>query len=343
MATFSALLMLQNSLLTSRQQMTDVVSETNDHHKKLKKTATTPDSNTLSSKLAWLITYPNSGTTFTLSLLESVTNYSTATNYMVDHKVLPRPIFPVYRNQPKGPFYRRTLPLPNTTVLVKSHCHSNVPLPGELDGIENFVHGCSETKLLGKLGGTIIKHYNISLVDKVVHLIRNPFDNLIANFHHANKNASDSPEAFRRECFAQRHHQQQQDIKRRMANDASDVSSLPGDYNNHVYKAFLPGSPCYNRLVSYITWHNNAFQLPAFLGGIQSLVLYYEDYERDLEGTTQKLLEFLDLSIQGELLPFRPRHYNDDYFFAKERQSIKALARQMASVETWNAIERYFE
>lgn len=270
-------------------------------------------------KLAWLMTYPNSGTTYTLSLMEQVTKTSMASNYMQDRKVLPRPTVQIFEDQPVGPFWRGPImnPLPNTTVLVKTHCvHVGGPAKALSMSLESFVQGCRKTTI-GLYDG----------VSKTVHLVRSPFDNLISSFHHFLK-GPDNAQHFQDMCLEQNLEQWPEKFVH--------ISFTKEDLE------LIWRTPCHNKVIFYVMWHNRAFELPARLG-IPSLLIYYEDYEEDLQGTVQKLLDFLELPLRGELLPFTARHDYDDYFSDVDRENIKTLAKKLASKETWQAIKHYFE
>lgn len=271
-----------------------------------------------SPQLAWLMSYPNSGTTFTLNHISAVSKLTMATNYKIDK---PRPIHPVYRDQQEGPFWREPHDIktcPNTTILVKTHCvHTGGESMIHTHSIERFIAGCYETRL----GGASDRRGSYHGVSKVIHLIRNPFHNLIANYHFMLMNG-------------QKALQSVQDFSRRCLQAKHDPPFL--------VNATTVGSTCQFRLIAYIVFHNQAFEVAARLG-IPSLTIYYEDYQSDLRGTTQQVLDFLDLPFRGELLSFTPRLDYDDYFSTSDRASIKALAKQWASDKTWAAIEHYFE
>ena len=86
--------------------------------------------------MVWLVSFPNSGTTYTLSIVQEMTHPSTATNYggnERDTKNNSVPVFHEYEpydensNNENGPFYRSPEQLlyhsyHNAHVITKTHC-----------------------------------------------------------------------------------------------------------------------------------------------------------------------------------------------------------------------------
>lgn len=75
-------------------------------------------------KLVWLMSYPNSGTSYTMSMVAKATNRATATNYGREVTDPPAANVPLYPGQLDGPFYRPDpqRPLPDDYIMVKTHC-----------------------------------------------------------------------------------------------------------------------------------------------------------------------------------------------------------------------------
>ena len=73
--------------------------------------------NTSSPQVVWLLSFPNSGTSFTITNLEALTNQSTASNYAEGWDQ----VIPVGANE-NGPFYKGVKQLPSMYVLTKTHC-----------------------------------------------------------------------------------------------------------------------------------------------------------------------------------------------------------------------------
>jgi len=139
-----------------------------------------------SPKLVWLMSFPNSGTSYTLREMERLSNSSMATNYG-STTIRTELVFP---DLPHGPRCRGLSdqhwprPLPEEYVLVKTHCTGYATNEGAAALKRNrneFVQGCATTR--PNTEDSVKGVYDTSLVHKAVHVIRNPFHNLISRFN----------------------------------------------------------------------------------------------------------------------------------------------------------------
>ena len=76
-------------------------------------------------ELAWLMSYPNSGTSYTMTMVGKLSGKATASNYGRELTSAPEPNVPLYPDQWEGPFYNaidKTRPLPDDYIMVKTHC-----------------------------------------------------------------------------------------------------------------------------------------------------------------------------------------------------------------------------
>jgi len=149
------------------------------------------------------MSFPNSGTSFTSKLVRHVTEYSTATNYGEESDSDSEPVFPESNT---GPFWidPHTVPefqRPTHLVLTKTHCGGRCELCGPSTYIESphsFLMQClsghSSITTTPRSDGTqqeqpqqqqqhVLSTYSVSHVRKAVHLIRDPFDNVVSRFH----------------------------------------------------------------------------------------------------------------------------------------------------------------
>jgi len=130
-------------------------------------------------EVAWLMTFPNSGTTYTLKLIQQYTNTTTATNYGNEQSVHGTTI-PVHPWLVNGPFLRHpTWQQPPRYILTKTHCGGTTISPSPEDYIEtvrSFEIGCrSGNKVVNDTRVAAIT-YSMDVPKRAVHLIRNPFD-----------------------------------------------------------------------------------------------------------------------------------------------------------------------
>ena len=163
-------------------------------------------------QIAWLVSFPNSGTSYTMTLVERASNLSTASNYAAEVTAPGVPALPVLpfsgSEQGTGPYWEgnvsaavleRTLrPLPTTFVLTKTHCGGRCVNCGADEYVVNttsFLSACLRTttrerrkgKKKSKGGRNLFRqverYMNPIHVKRIVHLIRNPLHNVVARFH----------------------------------------------------------------------------------------------------------------------------------------------------------------
>jgi len=76
--------------------------------------------------VAWLMSFPNSGTSYTLNLVREASNKTTATNYALEGEIKDQPSVPAISSSSGGPFLEiipnRTTDLPSRYILTKTHC-----------------------------------------------------------------------------------------------------------------------------------------------------------------------------------------------------------------------------
>jgi hypothetical protein len=119
-----------------------------------------------------------------LANLEHVTNLSTATNF--DNEILSDIIYPVNPEHYPAPFvFSPHLRLPQY-VLTKTHCvgfcdgchHSTLTYD-----VPSFQFGCMKASISRPPCWKERRFYSVNDVRKAVHLIRDPFDNVVARMH----------------------------------------------------------------------------------------------------------------------------------------------------------------
>ena len=186
------------------------------------------DAETFNPQIAWLASFPNSGTSFTMGLVARATNTTFATNYGMEANYGSRDVasLPIYPRHPEGPympdpvtsFHHRKLP--KTYVMTKTHCggfcytcspsryaygydskqHSvdETSIPG-LD----FLTDCASGQAVGGNGKLVDVSYPPERVSRVIHLYRNPMHNMIARFHLERKHHSDANTARDKEWLEQ--------------------------------------------------------------------------------------------------------------------------------------------
>ena len=296
----------------------------------------------------------SSGTSFTLRHIRLVTRMGTATNYAKETKEAKMANFSgVLPTIQSGDCIGCSLPMPHDSdsplpsnyVLVKTHCSGFASQNWNQTGItskEAFLEGCVTPYhfVPSNNTGERIKQikscaYEPGLVKRVVHIMRNPLDNIVSRFHLYQKNLFDagkigladrnltadvafplSVEGFRKYCSFK-------DRELLRSRDAA------------TFRAFHSLVPCLSEFFLYIQWHNNAFH--ATSGGIPTHFFHYEDFaEPNFNKTSETLLKFLHLQIssRGRAYPFQAGKTYEEYYTHGERLAVARLFDRFASKKT---------
>eukprot|EP00980_Cylindrotheca_fusiformis_P006181 scaffold1323_cov113-Cylindrotheca_fusiformis.AAC.8 len=299
--------------------------------------------------IAWLMSFPNSGTSYTMTLVARASNRSFATNY--GNEVTPKDgdsTLSIYPHRPEGPFWPgmsgqmlAPRPLPDDLVLTKTHCGSRCMDCGPQEYTETaaeFLRSCTtgHARLAPKQPSTEV-HYPPDRVAKAIHLIRNPFTNIISRYHQKIKNQRDKNET---EWLAAH------------PNNSSGFLQWCKELDQFSYrqdvlyfgKDNIPNAPCHGEFHKYAQWHNLVHASLELIGhDIPVLTLYYEDYKDSLIKTANTLLGFLELEMVGELREYAGTTEFSDYFTDFQKEEVKYLVRSLASNSTWGKIHHYFE
>lgn len=301
-------------------------------------------------EVAWLMSFPNSGTTYTNHLIQGYTNTTTATNYGHEQDTKKESIS-IFPDSIDGPFFRYpSWSLPPKYILTKTHCGGECDacqIPGSkeyINSTEDFEKACCTGKRI--FNGTKVRtRYSSDFPQRAVHLIRHPFDNIVARLH-----------------LRERHWEQQQNdpkYKERVALfnrtkdgfraycEFRDTRSFRQEFrqrslSNEVL-LLAKEVPCFQEFITYTRWHNYAIELLA-KKSIPVLTLFYEDYALDWDKTVQQLLDFLSLSpapgAQAE--EFVPGKHYDEFYDEREKLAAKELVKELASTDLWSLLQRYF-
>ncbi|CAJ1944627.1 unnamed protein product [Cylindrotheca closterium] len=300
-------------------------------------------------KIAWLMSFPNSGTSFTMSLVGRASNRSFATNYA--DEVTPRDIssasLNIYHHRHDGPFWPgmsgkilSPRPLPESFVITKTHCGSRCMYCGPevyVVTADDFLSSCSSghARIANKTEAVDV-HYPPERVASAIHLIRDPFTNIISRFHQRRKNQEDknltewlsqhpnNSTGFQRWCKELDNQYRQEDIE-------------------YFGLEHVPKAPCHGEFFKYAQWHSLVEDaLDLISHPVPVLTVYYEDYASKLEETTETILNFLDLDLVGRIKVFKAKTEVSEYFTAEQKDSIKEFIRDVASSAAWAHIQHYF-
>ena len=304
-------------------------------------------------KVAWLMSFPNSGTSFTSKMVRHLSHMSTASNYGEELLDDSGKSIPMYSDSPNtGPFwidpqsedfeYTR----PTIFALTKTHCGGRCEKCGPSQFVENphsFLTQCLSGKIAHTTSsGEVVKQvvkYDKELVQRAVHLIRSPFDNVVSRFHleiheaqkhNETKKLATFPSTrsgFRKFCQTLNAVYEKEEQSSRLID--ADVFALMKDV------------PCRDDFFRFVQWHNLAFVTTRSLQ-IPTLVVHYENYETKYNETVTDMFEFLHLEPKGELIEFVKGKEYIEFFTLAERAKVKKAMEMLALSSTWELISHYF-
>jgi hypothetical protein len=243
--------------------------------------------------------------------------------------------------------------LPETFVLTKTHCGGrcvNCNATEYVVDATGFANACLKTSgyrtVQGKPGAHFIEGIEPARVDKVIHLIRNPFHNIVARYH------------------LERRHLVEKDVKTEslFPNNATGFQrwckNMDEKYGGSSEEeagisaetlAVMRQVPCRAEFFKYMQWHNRLAEFVSsspFLGASAAadrvLIVHYEDYEQVLNKTVDRIMSFLQQRVVLPLRPFRALPTYADHYSADDRQAAKELAIAMTIPEVYELIRHYF-
>ena len=302
------------------------------------------------------MSFPNSGTTYTIELVAAASNMSMASNYGQEqnthflHRHYPNintTVLPVFT---KGPFWIEPLhPHPKTTVLTKTHCGGychDCPPSDSAETPHSFLLHCASANenkdTVGVDGHVVLPairyRYDYNEVDRAIHLMRDPLDNMVARYHYdATKLVRANPEA-----WADRYTNNAQGFANLCADTALKYVNRSHDSIDPQVLELIEDIPCHLDLFRYVQWHNLAFIVTDDALQVPTLVVHYEDYSSNFEGTLETMLDFLELPNTGNYAAFvKGKSYRN--FFTEDQIARLRTATMMLSLPvTWQYLERYF-
>ena len=311
-------------------------------------------------QIAWLMSFPNSGTSFTMTMVARSTNKSFATNYgnevIADDE---EDSLSIYPRRPEGPYWpgmsgkvNAARPLPSKYVMTKTHCGSRCSNCGPDEYIEiaeEFLKRCASGHgeyTPGNKRRRYDTNYPTDRVHRAIHLYRNPMHNIIARYHLVHRH-----QGYKNRTQWQDDH----------TNDAKGLhkycENFRKDYRAQDEAFFgkqkIPKAPCFGEFYKWTQWHNLVHESVHILreggpeGGLRRdfpvLKVYYEDYNTAFEQTTKSIFEFLELEQVAPLREFTSRSDYGDYFPQDELIEIKRLVKSVASNATWEDVKHYFD
>ena len=301
-------------------------------------------------KYAWLMSFPNSGTSYTLKIVRSVSNLNTATNYR--KKILEEKEAEEYlkamddtnENHPLIPFIsndNKLKPPASGFILTKTHCGGRCSscAPNEyLESTEVFLKNCLKMGFNVENKDNEIDRYNPTydpaLIERAVHLFRNPFDNAISRFHCHRKKRDDQYKLdFPKDSIG--FHSYCKLLDEMWVAEETELDEISAGKDGLVVETNKV--PCHGEFHRYIAWHENVLRIVTQELAIPTHVMHYEDYEIDYENTIEKLMNFLELPKGENRSPFYMSDYSD-HFSKEEKDAAILMMKNQASDELWKII-----
>lgn len=293
----------------------------------------------------WMMSFPESGAHHVMDIIQKSSGMATATNYghiilredgkfqRSDHNEH------IYQNGPV--WYNNDMERPTKYVATRTHgtgyclfCH-----PKEYYFGNFWWKSASGLRMLN--GKREALQYNPSDVKRMIHLIRDPYDNVVARFYSyiglMNANRPDleietkfplNEDGFKAWCKFQDD-----------GFESADMKWLPVEL-----RALAKEVPCRQEFVKYARFHSNVFLMARFRK-IRFMMLRYEDYVKDQTGTIQRVNNFLEIPVNNTEIPqtivgdgiwnFR------DFYTDEERVSIERLMRNLSQPPIWFHLSFY--
>lgn len=262
----------------------------------------------------------------------------------------------MFKDSPQGPFWSNPLKkiytMPSASgefkgyLLTKTHCGgycNQCPPAKYVENHQTFSSRCFEGDRITKddNGERIVVRgsYRKDLVDRAVHLIRDPFDNIVSRFHLAYKRYDknndtawlamypQSKKGFRAFCkdLGERFYKQEKASR----------------FHSGVFED-VKDVPCRADFFRYIQWHDLAFTTTWDLG-LPTLILHYENYTESFDQTTELLFDFIEQDIINDPPTFVTGKTYREYFTEDEVEAVHTMFSKLALEKTWYHTKHYFE
>lgn len=253
---------------------------------------------------------------------------------------------PVRSDLKNGPFVLNPLlPLPDKYIMTKTHCSGFCDRCSKEDSIKSlrlFEAGCRTTKRLGDAGIPRESKYDWDVPKKAIHLLRNPFDNIVARMHLGIiERRADGWKESRLEAFEDT----KEGVKawcEHVDSDFGAVDDKDNDFFTGEAKELFKQVPCHSEWFRYVQWHNLAVESLTQHLNLTNMVLYYEDYTTKFNETTQSILDFLEAEAVQAPKEFIPGKTYTDLYDPEDARLIAKFIRALATPECWALIRRYF-
>lgn len=299
----------------------------------------TPSTSDHNTSIILLMSFPNSGTSYTLLNTQTISNLTIATSY--DQEIIyPGPPLFVGAHE-RSPFILNASLGRPRNILTKTHCvgHCEVCVPDT--NLQTFQRECLSLTVT-RPGQRPRRVPYGTIPYKAVHLFRNPLDNLVARMHlgvqrrrdklkweeHSLQNFTYDPRGFRAWCSY---------LDGILRVDLRQLLRQRG-----VAEDVLEGLPCLSEWWRYVHWHNQAIDMLQSLK-VPTMVMYYEEYTDNYQKAVDTLFEFLELDQVLPPAPFITGKTYETYYTDHEKRLAAQLVEKLASPLCWQIVRDYLE
>jgi len=308
------------------------------------------------------MSYPNSGTSFTMEMTQRNSKTTAATNYHqepIDLGFEQQSLYPTknLEGDPLPPYILHTDGhLPSKYILTKTHCEGYcygclTRRWYQLD-LDAFYDGCrsndreadvpnhlklenNSTTNFNLQNNAKQKYHSTEIVKKMIEVYRDPIDNAVSNFNLQHNDDMTSEEkklypknrgGFRRFCNEK---------------DAKYMNKNKQKFSTEDWNIFRE-IPCANSFYRYLQWHSNAIKLSRRMD-LPVLRLFYEDYATDIHEVRRKLFDFLELKVVMDDAVFHTGKTYRDYYTKEEHVLIADMIKHFADKKLQTILGRYFD
>jgi len=202
-----------------------------------------------------------------------------------------------------------------------------------------FLEACQRTSGYrtekGQNGVRFYGKVDTERVRGVIHLIRNPFTNIVARYH------------------LERRHLVQKNpaLELQLPNNATGfqrwcryLDEAYGENEAEVLPekivSLMKDVPCRAEFFKYAQWHSRLVDVLPQLG--KTLTVHYSDYEMRFNETVSSIMDFLQQQVTQPIRPFRPLPTYSDHYTDAQRKAARKLVKVVSSSEVWSMIRQYF-
>jgi hypothetical protein len=236
---------------------------------------------------------------------------------------------------------------PQPNILTLSHCsgHCLPPCPPDqyLTTSKAFEESC---RTIYTRNSTTthdpIYHTPKKYMNKIIHLFRDPYSNIVSRFHEAlfqeiielRPIYDNSSDGFKSWC-------QDMDSNNEILENEKTTPFLSSRVKDQ-----LESVPCHSEFIKYVSWHNHVVEM-SWDGSYPVEYVYFEDYKNEptQEAAAKHMADFLGYKFQEQTkrLMFNGGNMYRDKFYTKEQQVIiKEFIRSMALTKTWSLLENRY-